>query len=108
MWLCYVCFQGQNVLTETLLRAQERQRTNQRGIDQPDLQGVPADSSEQRVDDHRARVSSASSDFEPFEVIDEELEGMGSMATLIAIVKKLLVYLTRKEVIQLLPAFGGH
>lgn len=69
---CCVCFQGQNVLTETLLRAQERQAT-----DQPDLpQEVPADSSEQGDQAHqRARVSS--SDFEPFEVIDE-VEGKGS------------------------------
>lgn len=66
------------MLTETLLRAQERQA----GSDQPDLpQEVPADSSEQphqRGDEggnQRARVSSASSDFEPFEVIDEEVEG---------------------------------
>ena len=70
------------MLTETLLRAQERQRTNQQGTDQPDLQEVPADSSEQRGDgvgNQRDRVSSASSDFEPFEVIDGEVEGNDSI-----------------------------
>ena len=66
-------FPPEVVMTETLLRAQERQRTNQQGTDQPDLLEVPADSSEQRGDgvgNQRDRVSSASS---PFEVIDEEV-----------------------------------
>jgi hypothetical protein len=65
------------VLTETLLRAQERQA--RQGSDQPDLpQEVPADSSEPLNDGnrhHRTGVSPSYSDFEPFEVIDEEEEG---------------------------------
>lgn len=69
------------MLTETLLRAQERQRTAS-GSDQPDApQEVLPDSGEQGDEGgdqphQRARVSS--SDFEPFEVIDEEVEGKGS------------------------------
>lgn len=67
------------MLTETLLRAQERQTSQQRGSDQPDLpQEVPADSGSEQPhqSDQRPRISS--SDFEPFEVIDEEVEGKGS------------------------------
>lgn len=62
---------GQNVLTETLLRA-ERRDTN--GTDQPDFQGeVPTDSY-RRPETNEERVSS--SYLEPFVVIDEESEAL--------------------------------
>lgn len=63
---------GQTVLTETLLRAQERQQRESEGVDLP--HEVPPDSASEQshnIPEGRQRPRGSSSDFEAFEVIDE-------------------------------------
>lgn len=74
----YCVLQGQNVLTETLLRAQERQRTES-GSDQPDVPQEDGREQPNQADHVHQRERVSSSDFEPFEVIDEEVEGRSSL-----------------------------
>ena len=74
--MCVSCHtnneQGQTVLTETLLRAQERQQRASEGVDLP--QEGPADSASEQshnIPEGKQRPRGSSSDFEAFEVIDE-------------------------------------